>query len=78
MWTASLGDWRWLRVRNVALDGDPTTELIEVAHIQRELNLGDLLGDMRIAGLRIINRKVGVYEQLLADGTAPDLWIARA
>ena len=28
--------------------------------------------------LRIINRKVGVYEQHLADGTARDLWTARA
>jgi DNA-binding transcriptional MerR regulator len=28
--------------------------------------------------LRIINRKVGVYEQHLADGTAPDLWTAKA
>ena len=27
--------------------------------------------------LRIINRKVGVYEQHLADGTAQDLWTAR-
>lgn len=24
--------------------------------------------------LRVINRKVGVYEQHLANGTAPDLW----
>jgi DNA-binding transcriptional MerR regulator len=24
--------------------------------------------------LRVINRKVGIYEQHLADGTAPDLW----
>ena len=28
--------------------------------------------------LRIINRKVGVYEQHLADGTAQDLWTAKA
>jgi DNA-binding transcriptional MerR regulator len=28
--------------------------------------------------LRIITRKVGVYEQHLADGSAPDLWTARA
>ena len=28
--------------------------------------------------LRIINRKVGVYEQHLASGTAPDLWTAKA
>jgi len=28
--------------------------------------------------LRIITRKVGVYEQHLADGTAGDLWIAKA
>jgi DNA-binding transcriptional MerR regulator len=28
--------------------------------------------------LRIITRKVGVYEQQLADGAAQDLWTARA
>jgi DNA-binding transcriptional MerR regulator len=28
--------------------------------------------------LRIINRKVGVYEQHLADDTAQDLWTAKA
>jgi DNA-binding transcriptional MerR regulator len=28
--------------------------------------------------LRIISRKVGVYEQHLADGTAQDLWTAKA
>jgi DNA-binding transcriptional MerR regulator len=28
--------------------------------------------------LRIITRKVGVYEQQLADGTARDLWTAKA
>ena len=28
--------------------------------------------------LRIISRKVGIYEQHLADGTAQDLWTARA
>jgi DNA-binding transcriptional MerR regulator len=28
--------------------------------------------------LRIISRKVGVYEQHLADGSAPDLWTAKA
>ena len=28
--------------------------------------------------LRIITRKVGVYEQHLADGTAQDLWTAKA
>jgi DNA-binding transcriptional MerR regulator len=28
--------------------------------------------------LRIINRKVGIYEQHLADGTAQDLWTGRA
>ena len=28
--------------------------------------------------LRIISRKVGIYEQHLADGTAEDLWTAKA
>ena len=28
--------------------------------------------------LRIINRKVGIYEQHLADGTAQNLWTAKA
>jgi DNA-binding transcriptional MerR regulator len=28
--------------------------------------------------LEIISRKVGIYEQHLADGTAPDLWTAKA
>jgi DNA-binding transcriptional MerR regulator len=28
--------------------------------------------------LRVITRKVGVYEQHLADGTAQDLWTAKA
>lgn len=34
----------------VRLDADPTTDLVNAAHSQRELNLGTLLGDLRIAG----------------------------
>jgi hypothetical protein len=34
----------------VSLSGDPTTSLLEFAHLARELDLGDLLGDLRIRG----------------------------
>jgi hypothetical protein len=37
----------------LALCGDPTTELIAAAHTERELNLGNLLGDMRISGFDV-------------------------
>jgi len=38
------------------LDTDPTTQLVEAAHIQRELNLGNLLGDMKIGARLDITR----------------------
>ena len=34
----------------VSLSGDPTTSLLEIAHDARELQLGNLLGDLRISG----------------------------
>ena len=34
----------------VLLREDPTSQLMEIAHEQRELNLGCILGDLRIGG----------------------------
>ena len=51
-------------------------ERLELLREQQE-RVENQLAELREC-LRIISRKVGVYQQHLADGTAQDLWTAKA
>jgi DNA-binding transcriptional MerR regulator len=90
----NLQDVNWLRICiKLRASGMPLAKIRRLAELVREgpgneqqrlellreqqRHVESQLAELREC-LRIIERKVGVYEQHLSDGTAQDLWTAKA